>query len=406
MKIDNLFLLRKLVAGRGAGCQPAEKMDSQAGWQPAPRSSATETNLKFAICNLQSLGAGAAADLPFFSVVVPVRNEARFIARTLECLLAQDYDPARFEILVVDGGSDDGTPELVADMAQAHANLRLLHNPRRLSSAARNVGIRHARGDVVLVVDGHCELRDRQHLCRLAAAFARSGADCIGRPQPLDVTGASTLQRAIAAARSSRLGHHPDSFIYSTEERFVPAKSVAVAYRRQVFEQVGGFDEAFDACEDVELNHRIDRAGLRCFFTPEVAVHYTPRDTLRGLFRQLVRYGRGRVRLLRKHPETFSIWSLAPGLFVAGVLLGPLAGLAWTPLAMVYLAVLVLYAAILGAGSIAVAGQAQDYRLGLWLPLVFATIHAGSGAGQLWELLRPVRASTSDPPCGDLFRAV
>ncbi|MGO9112639.1 MAG: glycosyltransferase family 2 protein [Thermoguttaceae bacterium] len=341
----------------------------------------------------------------FISVIVPVRNEARFIEQTLAYLVNQDYDPNRFEILVVDGQSTDGTPALVTKLAEAHANVRLFDNPRRLSSAARNIAIRHALGDVVLLVDGHCELADHHYLQKLAAAFDHSGADCIGRPQPLDIAGASSLQRAIAAARSSRLGHHPDSFIYSSKEQFVPAISVAVAYRRAIFERVGYFDESFDACEDVELNHRIDRAGLKCYFTPEVAVHYAPRDTLRGLFRQLVRYGRGRVRLLRKHPETFSVLPLVPGLFVAGLLLGPLAGLVWAPLAVVYFAALLLYAAILLAGSIAVARHANDYRLVCWLPLVFATVHAGSGTGLLWELLRPVRADVSDSTPFDFFAA-
>jgi succinoglycan biosynthesis protein ExoA len=324
----------------------------------------------------------------FISVIVPVRNEARFIRRTLECLLGQDYDPARFEILVIDGESNDGTAEIVAGLAQDHANLRLLDNPRRLSSAARNVGIRNARGDVVLLVDGHCELRDRQHFRRLAAVFERSGADCVGRPQPLDVAGASTLQRAVAAARSSRLGHHPDSFIYSSAERFVPAKSVAVAYRRKVFDRAGYFDESFDACEDVELNHRIDLAGLTCFFAPEIAVHYAPRDTLRGLFRQLVRYGRGRVRLLRKHPETFSLGSMLPAAFTAGCVVGlPLSFLSgW--LAMVYLTALLVYAAVVLLVSAWTAVRRGDPALLFWLPLVFATVHLGSGFGALREMIR------------------
>ena len=256
------------------------------------------------------------------SIVVPVRNEARFIERTLTHLINQDYDRDRFEILVVDGESTDGTPALVAKFAQRHPNVRLFSNPRRLSSAARNIAIRESRGDVVLLVDGHCDLEGDRYLSELAEAFQRSGADCLGRPQPQDVTNPTALQRAIAAARSSRLGHHPDSFIYSSDEQFVPAESVAVAYRRSVFQKVGYFDENFDACEDVEFNHRVDRAGLRCFFTPAIAAHYAPRDTLRGLFRQMVRYGRGRIRLWRKHPETFSWGIVPPLLFVIGLIAG------------------------------------------------------------------------------------
>jgi succinoglycan biosynthesis protein ExoA len=333
----------------------------------------------------------------FVSVIVPVRNEARFIERTLEQLTSQDYDPAGFEVIVVDGESTDGTPSIVEKFAAAHGNVRLLRNAKRLSSAARNIAVRAARGDVVLLVDGHCDLPGKQCLRDLADAFQRSGADCMGRPQPQEIVPAflshqekktgSALQRAIAAARFSRLGHHPDSYIYSSTEGFVPAKSVAVAYRRNVFEKIGGFDERFDACEDVEFNHRVDRAGLRCFFSPRIAAHYASRDTLRSLFRQLFRYGRGRVRLGRKHPETLSIKTLLPGLLVLGCIVG--FGMAWLSnwLATVYSASMALYFIIVLAGSLIAAIKRRDFGAMMWLPLVFVTIHVGAGAGLLWEAL-------------------
>ena len=167
---------------------------------------------------------------PFITVIVPVRNEERFIVGTLGQLMGQDYPVDRFEVLVIDGRSTDATRALVGGLLADHPNLRLLDNPARLSSAARNVGIRNAQGKLVIVVDGHCQLPSPSYLSNVADAFARSGADCLGRPQPLDVTGATNLQRAIAAARSSRLGHNPASFIYSSDESFVPPQSVAVAY--------------------------------------------------------------------------------------------------------------------------------------------------------------------------------
>ena len=344
----------------------------------------------------------------YVSVILPVRNESRFIERILEQLVSQNYDRDKFEIIVVDGESTDGTPALVEKFAAAYENVRLLANPKRLSSAARNIAVCEARGDVVLLVDGHCDLPGKQCLRDLADAFQRSGADCLGRPQPQEAwsreQGAesrasssplpaprSPLQRAIAAARSSRLGHHPDSHIYSSAEGFVPAKSVAVAYRRAVFEKIGGFDEHFDACEDVEFNHRVDRAGLRCFFTPRIAAHYAPRDTLRGLFRQLFRYGRGRVRLGRKHPETLSIKTLLPGVFVLGCILGfagaMLAWSAWSSawLAAAYILALAAYSAIVLAGSFVISCKRIDFLALPWLPVVFVAIHVGAGCGLLWE---------------------
>jgi GT2 family glycosyltransferase len=329
--------------------------------------------------------ASAVADQPFISVIVPVRNEAPFIRHTLAQLLEQDYDPERFEILVADGQSTDDTAAIVRQLAAEHANLRLLHNPGRWSSAGRNLGIRAARGEIIVIVDGHCDLANPHYLHDLAEAFARSGADCVGRPQPLDVAGASPVQRAIAAARTSRLGHHPDSFIYSAAEQFVRPQSVAVAYRRSVFDTVGLFDESFDACEDVEFNHRLDRAGLSCFFTPRVKAHYYPRSSLAGLLRQMVRYGRGRVRLLRKHPETFSLSGFIPALFLLGVVAGPLAALLFPWLAFLYFAVLAVYGLAVGGVSVALAWRARDLRLLPWLPAVFIAIHGGAGFGMLQE---------------------
>jgi succinoglycan biosynthesis protein ExoA len=338
----------------------------------------------------------------FVSVIVPVRNEARFIERTLQQLASQDYDREKFEIIVVDGESTDGTPALVERFASVHGNIRLIANPKRLSSAARNVAVREARGDVMLLVDGHCELAGKQCLRDLAEAFQRSGADCLGRPQPQDISNPTPLQRAIAAARSSRLGHHPDSYIYSSVERIVPAKSVAVAYRREVFEKIGGFDERFDACEDVEFNHRVDSAGLLCFFTPRIAAHYAPRGSLRGLFRQLFRYGRGRVRLGRKHPDTMSLKTLLPALFVLGCILGLC--LAWTSvwLTVAYAVALASYFLLILTGSVIAAIRRRDIGMLPWLPPVFATIHFGAGAGLLWEAILGLRRRQliSDPTIG------
>lgn len=351
----------------------------------------------------EAAGAGTVAGrlgvAPFVTVIVPVRNEAWFIAGTIGQLVAQDYPADRFEVLVVDGRSDDATRMIAMEMAAIHRQVRVLDNPGRLSSAARNVGLAASRGELIVVVDGHCDLEGRDYLRNVVDAFQRSGADCLGRPQPLDVTGASTLQRVIAAARSSWLGHHPDSFIYADEERFVPARSVAVAYRRETFDRVGGFDERFDACEDVELNHRVDRAGLRCFFTPRVRVRYFPRSSLAGLFRQMTRYGRGRVRLLRKHPETFSAGGFIPAAWLAGLLAGPVAAFAWRPLWWPYGVAIAVYLAAVLATSIVITGRRGEPRLLGWLPLVFATLHVGSGWGILMECLCG-RGPSSRSPIG------
>jgi succinoglycan biosynthesis protein ExoA len=228
-------------------------------------------------------------------------------------------------------------------------------------------------------------------LARVSETLEKSGADCLGRPQPLEMTDAAPLQWAVASARRSRLGHHPDSFIYSDQARFAPASSVAVAYRKSVFETVGLFDETFDACEDVEMNTRIDAAGLKCYFEPAIAVRYVPRKTLKGLAYQMFRYGRGRVRLFRKHRHTFSWSGFAPGLFVFGVMSGlPLCFVHWIFL-WTYFGVCGLYFAAIIAESLRLTIQQKRADILFRLPFVFLAVHFGYG----WGILREWRFALS-----------
>ena len=327
------------------------------------------------------------------SIIIPVRNEAAHLRRTLLGIAAQDFPATDFEILVVDGRSDDGTPELVRRLQDSIPNLYLLDNPRRLASAGRNVGLRHAGGKFVVIVDGHGHVRDRRFLRHLVAAFEASGADTLGRPQPLRCDDPTPFQRAVAAARTSWLGHNPDSDIYSDVAKFVPADNVAVAYRRDVFDLMGEFDEGFDACEDVEFNTRVRRAGLTCYFTPAVAVEYAPRGTLGGLFYQMARYGRGRARLALKCPATVTAPSLVPPLWLVGLIGGGLVGLALWPLGLAVLTALAAYLLVVLAES-ARLGR-REPGVSLWrLPAVFAAIHVGFG----WGYLRELAAGLSQRP--------
>lgn len=323
------------------------------------------------------------------SVIVPVRNEEQFIQGTLDGLLSQDYPQDCYEILVIDGDSTDATPAIVREYAERHPHIHLFSNAKKWSSAARNIGIENAKGSAVVIVDGHCEFVDDQYLKNVESAFDREDIDCLGRPQCLEISDGSQMQMSIAAARASRLGHHPDSFIYSDQERTVPAHSVAVAYRKNVFDTVGLFDERFDACEDVELNHRIDKASLKCLLAPKILLKYHPRSSLLGLFRQMGRYGRGRVRLFRKHPETFSFKSFLPALFVLFLIVGCVASLIvpWPIVGAAYWSVVCVYLAILLFFSAEAAMRERIFSHLYLMPCVFATIHIGAGWGLLREFI-------------------
>lgn len=318
---------------------------------------------------------------PRISIVVPVRNESAHLAATLDSLLAQERPAGDFEILVVDGDSEDPTPMLVSEYGERSSAIRLLRNPRRGVAAGRNIGIAAARGELIVIVDGHSTVDGPRWLSAVIDVFDQTGADCAGFPQPLAVEG-SSMQRAIALARASRLGRHPASFNYTDGGGFVSAYGAAVAYRRGVFDVVGEFDESFDAAEDMELNHRVDRAGLRCFFTSRISARYAARSSLAALFRQQWRYGRGRTRLWHKHPETFALSTFLPALLLSAVALGS----ALLPIGPASLSLVLGYPLAVSAAALCTAVRSGEWRLFPAIALALAVTHIAAGLGSLAEL--------------------
>ena len=146
--------------------------------------------------------------LPTISIVLPVLNEESFILNTLAALIAQDYPAALIQILVIDGGSVDATIEQVQDSMVNHpGRIQLLHNPNRLASFARNIGIAKSTGDFVLFVDAHVHIANRDVVRQMATCALKNWALVLGRSQPLDPPGNSRFQFSIAGVRSSPLGH-------------------------------------------------------------------------------------------------------------------------------------------------------------------------------------------------------
>jgi len=328
--------------------------------------------------------------MAIISLIVPVRNEGRAIEQTLRSLLTQDYPRSDYEVIVADGISTDDTVPIVRRLQAEFPNLKLLFNPARFSSAGRNTAIRHMTGEFAIIVDGHCQVPDRNYLRNLVSAFAGSGADCLGRPQPLDAPAATPFQKAVSLARSSRLGHNPDSDIFSNEAKYVHPGSTAVAYRRQVFETIGLFDQAFDACEDVEFNERVHQAGFTCFFTPSLKIAYHPRASLPALFKQLARYGCGRARLAWKHPGSLTLPALIPPLWLCFLAVGLSLTLAFPTLGWYYFPVVLLYGLVVLLVSASLALR-QPWSVAIRLPIVFLTIHAGFAWGFLRETARQLR---------------
>lgn len=322
---------------------------------------------------------GAAPPPPTFTIIVPMRNEERYVEETVFSLTAQEYPPERFEVLVVDGGSTDASREIVSRMARSHPNVRLLDNPRAIAAAARNVGIRAARGRYIGIVDCHSFVQP-DFLATAERVFGETGADCLGRPVELFVPTDSYLQRVIGAARTSWLGHNAVSPRYRAARGATSPLSVGILYHREVFARIGLFNEEFEACEDVEFNARLEQAGMSTWTDSALRVTYHPRSSLWALFKQLRRYAYWRYRLLRAQRRAFHFSQAAPAAAAAlavAVIAAAALGLL-PPAAPASLAA--AYAGLVGAASLR-AGVARGFRYLPLLPFAFFAIHAGAAVG-------------------------
>lgn len=317
---------------------------------------------------------------------MPVRNEARSIERSLGAVIAQDYPRDRLEVLVVDGLSEDGTRELVEGLAERHPGVRLLQNPGRTQAAGLNLAIRAARGEIVVRIDGRTLVAS--DYVRQCVELLREGrAENVGgRMVP---EGEGRIGRGIACALRSRFAAGDSKFHYAGGEHYVDTVYLG-AFRREVLERIGLYDEAADVNEDYELNVRLRRVGGRILLSPRIRSTYLARPTLGALARQYFRYGRWKARTLRKHPGSL-VWrqAVAPAL-VAALAAALALGLVWPP-------ALLGFGAVAGAYLLACAAATALSSRGAWslAPIVFAAfvvIHLSWGAG-LWSgLLLPPRS--------------
>jgi len=316
------------------------------------------------------------------AVVMPVRNEEKYIGQTLDQLYLQDFPMDRLEIVIADGNSTDNTRDIAQSYINRFGSLKVINNPKQLPSSGRNVGVKNSSAPYILILDGHTYLPTKNLLKSVVEIFENTQADCLCRSQPLNPPDINEFEKTVSICRASDLGHNPDSDIYSDFEGSVDPTSSGAMYQRGVFDQIGYFDEEFDACEDVDFNHRVKEAGLKSYLSPALRVLYYPRSTITGLWTQMTRYGMGRFNFSKKHSIFTPTHWIAAGLVVGLLFLMILSFFSSQFLNLfrmgvsVYLLIVISYSAFLYF-------KEKHFGCLLYGILIFPTIHFGLGFGFL-----------------------
>lgn len=278
-------------------------------------------------------------------IVVPSLNEVAHIEEILEKMIHQSGEGANL-ICVADGGSTDGTVELVKTLAARHNRIRYLHNPLRIQSAAVNLGVKTYGTNFTYFVrvDAHAVYPD-DFIITLLTEARQMGAQAV--TVPMNSIGKSPKQSAIAAAQNSRLGNGGSAHrLTGHAGRWVDHGHHALM-ETALFEAVGGYDESFSHNEDAELDFRLGSAGGKIWLSGTTQIDYFPRSTFTALARQYFGFGAGRARTLLKHHIRPKLRQLVPMTVVPVALLTLLSPVSW----LVNLPALLWISVVIAAGT-------------------------------------------------------
>ena len=269
--------------------------------------------------------------LPLISIIIPCRNEEKFIGKCLNSILDQAYPKEKLEILLVDGMSTDKTREIINQYNKNSPFIQLIDNPYKVTPKAMNIGIKESRGDIIIFLNSHGVL-DKEFL-RWNVNYLEKikGVDAVGGKLQAISESKELIPWAITFITDSIFGAGGIRYRQKKKEGFVKDTLPYCAYRRDVFQKIGLIDEELLRGQDAEFNLRLIKKGGKIYFTPKIKSYLYTRDTLIKLWRQQFQYGYFKVKIAQKLGIGLVFRQHIPALFVLSLILSGIFGIFFQP---------------------------------------------------------------------------
>jgi len=255
---------------------------------------------------------------PLISIIIPCRNEEKYIGECLISLLKQKNLKDYMEILVVDGMSGDNSRKIIHSISNENPQIKLIDNPNLLTPFALNIGIKHAKGKFIAILGAHAEYATDYLTTCLQLIDQHPNVACVGGP--IISKGKNYFAKATALAMSSIIGVGNAKHRFPEYEGYAEMACFPV-FKREVFEKYGSYDESLIRNQDDEFCFRITKNGEKVFISPQAKSSYFVRESPLELFKQYYHYGFWRVAVLKKHRMPISYRQQIPILFYLLVIL-------------------------------------------------------------------------------------
>ena len=318
--------------------------------------------------------------VPSVSVVIPCRNEEGFISDCLLSIINSDFDENDLEILIVDGNSDDKTVEIVKNLAVKYPFIKLFNNPDKVVPHAMNIGIKNANGKIIVRMDAH-SIYPNNYISELVLWMEKLGADNIGGVWDTTAANSSLQATTIALSTSHKFGIGDAQYRLEQTEPLEVDTVPFGCYKKEVFENIGFYDEDLVRNQDDELNARLIQNGGKIFLLPDLKITYFARATFSKMYKMFYQYGyfKPLVNLKLKKPATLR--QFVPPIFVLFLVLGMFISLGFTPFIYFYIFGLSLYFSINLLVSFKISKSENNLMLFPFLVYSFFLIHLAYGVG-------------------------
>lgn len=316
------------------------------------------------------------------SVIIPMRNEEKYIGKCLDSILDSDYENGNLEILIIDSISEDKSAEIVCTYQLEFPNIKLFKNKNIFTPFAFNIGISNSTGNYIFIVSAHCEY-DNDYFSMLVKYAEKLDADAVGAVSKTVILNITKTSLAIKEVLSHKFGVG-NSYFRIGANSIKEVDAISGCYHKSVFKKYGAYNEKLIRNQDIELNKRIKNGGGKLYLIPYTSYSYYVREHFTDLAKN--NYSNGFWNMLTAYyTKSFTSLSLRhfiPLLFILSLLVPLITSIVYPSFIWVAVVSLFSYYLLIISTSAMINFKKRTGNF-IHLIICFSVLHLSYGAGSI-----------------------